>query len=222
MKRFIYLLPLICALFMVNTINGQQQFKKDLFDYQKINVNGPNLKSNNIKWKAEKGTLNDAMKSVNEQRAKGEKKEKEKQVYWEEANNRISHYIFQPSEVKNIYDNNPARLRSIAQYKYIILNGVITDIKEERNFEFNYILEDYIEYKYYTIRLNGGVYFESRDANFVSNLSRGQQAYFVAQYTDKQSFNRPLFELKMYAGNKQGLISLLKNNDIRLNSLVAR
>ena len=117
MKRFIYLLPLICALFMVNTINGQQQFKKDLFDYQKINVNGPNLKSNNIKWKAEKGTLNDAMKSVNEQRAKGEKKEKEKQVYWEEANNRISHYIFQPSEVKNIYDNNSLLYSHVMAYE---------------------------------------------------------------------------------------------------------
>ena len=168
-------------------------------------------------FKAKQKRLEEELKAKEEER-----KAKEEDKKWAQITKQLPYYIWQPSEIKNVYDTNPARLRSATQNKYVVFYGTIADIKESRNVEWNQFLEDYVEYKYYTIRLNGGIYFESRNANFVSNLSRGQQSYFVAKYTDRQSFNRPLFDLVMYARSIEELTSLLRKTNIGLDRLMSR
>lgn len=134
----------------------------------------------------------------------------------------LPYYIWETRDIRSAYENNPARFRRFTQNKYVIIGGTIADIDESRNFEYSQLWQDWVEYKYYTIRLSGGVYFESRDAEFVSKLNTGQELLFVGSYTDEQSFNRPLFDLRMYAGSTQGIIKLMLDNGISLSKLVKR
>lgn len=134
----------------------------------------------------------------------------------------LPYYIWEATDIRSAYENNPAKFKALTQNKYVIIGGTIAEIDESKNFEYSRLLQDWIEYKYYTIRLSGGVYFESRNAEFISNLNRGQELLFVCSYTDKQSFNRPLFDLRMYAGSTQGITKLMLDNGISLSKLVKR
>lgn len=168
-----------------------------------------------------------AAQQIKEFELQKKKEEAEMKVREAEINrsrmvNQIPYYIWEATDIRSVYENNPARFRSLTQNKYVIIGGTIADINESRNFEYSQLWQDWVEYKYYTIRLSGGVYFESRNAEFVSNLNRGQELLFVCSYTDKQSFNRPLFDLRMYAGSTQGIIKLMLDNGISLSKLVRR
>lgn len=151
-----------------------------------------------------------------------QKKKEEIELNRNRVISQIPYYIWEATDIRSVYENNPARFRTLTQNKYVIIGGTIADIDESKNFEYNQFLQDWIEYKYYTIRLSGGVYFESRNTEFVSKLNRGQELLFVGLYTDKQSFNRPLFDLKMYAGSTQDIIKLILDNGISLSNLVKR
>ena len=145
---------------------------------------------------------------------------KEEEKRWNNITTQIPNYIWEASKIRAIYDNNPARFRSITQNKYVIIGGTIADIDESRNVEYSPIWQDWIEYKYYTVRLAGGIYFESRDVDFISGLNKGDELLCVGTYTDKQSFNRPLFVFNMYAGSIHGLVGLMKKNKLSLNNFV--
>jgi len=170
------------------------------------------------------------IKRIQHQREMKERKEKAEAIvkaHEEEINRsrivaQIPYYIWEAEEIRSTYENNPVRFRSLVQNKYVIIGGTITDIDEFSNFEYSPIWKDWIEYKYYIVRLSGGVYFESRNANFISGLSKGQELLFVSSYTDKQSFNRPLFNISMYADSTHGIIKLLMENGITLSNLVKR
>ena len=168
-----------------------------------------------------------AAQQIKEFELQKKKEEAEMKVREAEINrsrmiNQIPHYIWEATDIRSAYENNPARFRSLTQNKYVIIGGTIADIDESKNFEYSQLWQDWVEYKYYTIRLSGGVYFESRDAEFVSNLNRGQELLFVCSYTDEQYFNRPLFDLRMYAGSTQGIIKLMLDNGISLSKLGKR
>lgn len=151
-----------------------------------------------------------------------QKKKEETELNRSRVINQISDYIWEAADIRSVYENNPARFRTLTQNKYVIIGGTIADIDESKNFEYSQLWQDWVEYKYYTIRLSGGVYFESRDAEFISRLNTGQELLFVGSYTDEQSFNRPLFDLRMYAGSTQGIIKLMLDNGISLSYLVKR
>lgn len=154
--------------------------------------------------------------------AEAKMKAREAELNRSKMTDQIAYYIWEATDIRSVYENNPARFRTLTQNKYVIIGGTIAEIDESRNVEYSQLWQDWVEYKYYTIRLSGGVYFESRDAEFVSNLNRGQELLFVCSYTDKQSFNRPLFDLRMYDGSTQGIIKLMVEDGISLSKLVKR
>ena len=155
-------------------------------------------------------------------KAEAEQKAREEEIKWSKAATQIPYYVWDASTIRSIYENNPARFRTLTQYKYIIFNSTIMGIEESDEMEYNAIYQDYIRYKLYTVRLSGGVYLETTDANFVSNLYKGQKAYFVGYYTDKKSYGRTLFTFEMCASSHDGLIGLMKKSGISLDYFVKR
>ena len=171
-----------------------------------------------------KSELERKQKEYEQQKAKEKAKQKarEEEIKWNKAATQIPYYIWDASTIRSIYENNPARFRTLTQYKYIIFDSTITDIEESDEMEYSTIYQDYIRYKLYTVRLSGGVYLETTDANFVSNLYIGQKAYFVGYYTDKKSYGRTLFTFEMCASSHDGLIGLMKKRGISLDYFVKR
>ena len=164
----------------------------------------------------------EAIFKQNQQKVIKEQKAREEEIKWSKIATQIPYYVWEASTIRSIYENNPARFRTLTQYKYIIFNSTITDIEESDEMEYSAIYQDYIRYKLYTVRLSGGVYLETTDTNFVSNLYKGQKAYFVGNYTDKKSYGRTLFTFEMYAGSHDGLIDLMKKRGISLDYFVKR
>ena len=134
--------------------------------------------------------------------------EKASQRIMTERKNKISkvkndflHQIWYPSEIYNIYRNNPAQL-SYFKFGYTILHATIQDIECYTETNYNEFAQDFITTTMYRFYLQGGVILRVHEPHAVK-LSKGQKVYLFTKFTDNVIGGRPIFNLNHILGNTQ-------------------
>lgn len=145
------------------------------------------------------------------------KKEQEKQVYWENAINELPNYIWNPSVIRDMKKQNPARVNKLfGIFDYVILKGTVLNIKTSKETD---MIFSYVEHTLYTIQLAEGAFLESYNTDIVSELYKGKQAYFIGTYSDENPY-RTTFKIIGYEDSLNSLIQELKDGDIKLDKFV--
>ena len=128
--------------------------------------------------------------------------------------------IWYPSEIYNIYRNNPAQL-SFFKSGYTILHATIQDIERYTETDYNEFVQDFITTTMYRFYLQGGLILRVHEPSAIK-LSKGQKVYLLTQYTDNVIDGRPLFRLNHILGNTQDaalnyILKLTENGNLELH-----